>query len=75
VAPLGATEHSGLALLVPDAEQPIIPIELPGLTMQAVRAVADPHENARSEISDRRPLRPWLDTLDGTLRKLWELAM
>jgi CHAT domain-containing protein len=72
---LGATEHGGLALLVPDADQPVMPIDLPELTTRALRMIAEPYEKARSEISDKRPIRPWLETLDLTLRELWELAM
>jgi CHAT domain-containing protein len=72
---LGATEHGGLALVVPDDTAPVIPLELPDLTTRLVQTIAEPYEKARSAISDQRPIRPWLDTLDATLRALWLPAM
>jgi CHAT domain-containing protein len=72
---LGATEHGGFALIVLDESQPVIHVDLPELTTRAVQAVVEPYEAARSQISSSRPIRPWLDTLDLTLRQLWELAM
>ena len=72
---LGATEHGGLALIVPDAEAPVIPVDLPDLTTPVVQDIAEPYEQARAGISDDRPIRPWLDRLDATLRALWPVAM
>ena len=72
---LGATEHGGLALIVPDAQGPVIPVDLPDLTTPVVQDIAEPYEQARAGISDDRPIRPWLDRLDATLRALWPVAM
>ena len=69
----GATEHGGMALIVPDAEAPIRSVDLPDLTQAAVEDLARRWMAARKLIHTQPS--GWHAALDRTLRDLWQLGM
>ncbi|QKV74886.1 CHAT domain-containing protein [Amycolatopsis sp. Hca4] len=76
---LTAADADGVALIVAEGE--VMPIVLPGLTVETVSEVVFEHlEGARAfsraaRAADDEAAEPWVSRLNEALRRLWDIAM